>query len=132
MQMELTLPGGATQAVAIEYGGNGGNHFAVGDFDFDGDIDAADWLIHNAGRGTELTGMSVAQGYHLGDIDGSGEIDVVDFVLFKQRFEEANGAGSFAAMVAMPEPSTLQFLAGTRLWYGRTSCTASHEPNSST
>jgi glycerophosphoryl diester phosphodiesterase len=118
IQMKLTLPEGATLAVAVEYGGNGGNPFAAGDFDFDGDIDAADWLIHNAGRGTDLTGTSVAQGYRLGDIDGTGEIDVVDFVFFKQRFEEANGAGSFAAMIAIPEPSTLQLLAGALLFFG--------------
>jgi glycerophosphoryl diester phosphodiesterase len=98
------------------------DEFRVIAFDW-GFLDALDGLnpaynLGALGSGTELTGMSVAQGYHLGDIDGSGEIDVVDFVLFKQRFEEANGAGSFAAMVAMPEPSTLQLLAGALLVSG--------------
>jgi glycerophosphoryl diester phosphodiesterase len=116
LRMEMTFPRGNTDPLAIEYEGNGGKSFALGDFDFDGDLDAADWLIHNAGRGANLTGLSIAQGYHLGDINGSGQIDMTDFILFKQHFEGTNGAGSFAAMVMVPEPSTLLLLLVTPLF----------------
>ncbi len=110
LSLELSLPGGETRTVGVEYEGNGGNPYEFGDFDFDGDIDTDDWLIHNAGRGTDLTGLSIAEGYQRGDFDGSGVIDLADFVGFKGAFETANGAGSFAAMVGVPEPSTLWLL----------------------
>ncbi len=104
LRMEWTLPGDDAQPLAVEYEGNDGKPFKFGDFNFDGNLDAADWQIHNLGRGTDLTGLSIAEGYQLGDIDGNGQIDMTDFVLFKGRFEEANGAGSFAAILSVPEP----------------------------
>ena len=125
LQIEMTLPGGSTQTVTVEYEGNNGNPFEFGDFDVDGDIDVADWLIHNAGRGADLTGLSIAEGYRLGDIDGSGQIDMVDFVLFKERFEEANGAGSFAAMSGVPEPSAVTLL-GSTLLFGLLFCSSTN------
>ena len=125
LQIEITLPGGNIQAITVEYEGNRGNPFELGDFDVDGDIDVADWLIHNAGRGADLNGLSIAEGYRLGDIDGSGQIDMVDFVLFKERFEEANGAGSFAAMSGVPEPSAATLL-GSTLLFGLLLCSSTN------
>ena len=43
----------------------------------------------------------------MGDLNGDFRNDHADFVIFKAAFEAANGAGSFAAMLAfVPEPCT--------------------------
>jgi hypothetical protein len=41
----------------------------------------------------------------LGDLNGDFRNDFADFAHFKTMFEGANGAGSFAAMLAVPEPA---------------------------
>lgn len=77
--------------------------------DLNGDctVDDADWIRFRAGQHTDMTGLSHAEAYSYGDLNNDQANDHADFVLFKAAFDEAQGAGSFAAMVArVPEPST--------------------------
>jgi endonuclease/exonuclease/phosphatase family metal-dependent hydrolase len=92
-----------------------------GDFDANGLIDIADWSILRANQHAELTGLSADDAWRLGDLNGDFRNDFTDFVEFKMMFDGVNGAGSFAAMLAVPEPAgaviallALCFLAGSR------------------
>ncbi len=86
--------------------------YPQGDLNFDGVINGQDWLTYVAGLGTFSPGFSVAQSYRQGDLTGDLVNDHADFLVFKSLFEAANGAGSFAAMLArVPEPSSCLLLA---------------------
>lgn len=108
---ELLLPDGEIQNVAVLYEGNGGNAFEPGDMDFSGGtINALDWQVYNAGRGVDLTGLSPAEAYQMGDLDDDGDNDIADFLAFKALYEADNGAGSFAALSGVPEPTSVLLL----------------------
>jgi hypothetical protein len=78
-----------------------------GDLDFDGLVGAQDWTQFIAGSESDMSGLSAIQQYERGDLDGDGRNSIQDFLLFKQLFDDANGEGSFAAMLAeVPEPSS--------------------------
>jgi hypothetical protein len=80
----------------------------TGDLNFDGALNVQDWLLFVAGSETEMNGYSAIQRYERGDLDGDGQNSFSDFALFKEGFEFANGAGSFAAMLAsVPEPTAI-------------------------
>ncbi len=79
-----------------------------GDLNSDGKLDLQDWNVYIAGLGADLSGMSVGEAFFFGDLTGDLANDHADFLAFKSAFEAANGAGSFASMLAnVPEPSTL-------------------------
>jgi hypothetical protein len=82
--------------------------FLMGDFTNDGNVTTADWMVLRANQHTNLSSKSASEAYLLGDMNGDKASNFEDFRLFKQFFEDTNGAGSFAVMVAgIPEPSTL-------------------------
>ncbi len=106
VHMVLNLAGGVSRTVDVNFVGNGGEKWAIADLDFDTDIDTADWIIFNANSETDLSAFSVAESYQRGDLDSDGINSVLDFGIFKDRFNTANGIGSFEAMIAgVPEPS---------------------------
>lgn len=75
----------------------------TGDFDSDGDIDAADWLLFAVGLGANSPGST--------DLTGDGVSNFADFQRFKELFENFNGAGSFETLRGVvPEPSTMPLL----------------------
>jgi glucose/arabinose dehydrogenase len=78
----------------------------LGDVDRSGGIDAGDWALVRNNFSADLTGLSTAQAMALGDLNADFRNDEVDFGLFKNAYEEFNGAGSFAAMLQVPEPSS--------------------------
>jgi hypothetical protein len=83
------------------------------DLNFDGSLNAGDWPLFIAGAEADMTDLTTIERYDLGDLDGDGKNSIEDFLLFKQLFELANGAGSFAAMLAgVPEPSVAVIFAG--------------------
>lgn len=91
----------------------------AGDFDANGLINVADWAILRANQHANLTGLSADDAWRLGDLNGDFRNDFADFAAFKTMFEGVNGAGAFAAMLAVPEPAgavvaliALCFLAG--------------------
>ena len=65
-----------------------------------------DWLAFRAGIGADFSTSTEIEGYQMGDLDFDGDNDVEDFVAFKELYELDNGPGSFAAIAAVPEPST--------------------------
>lgn len=78
---------------------------ARGDFNYDGSLDIADWLIFTEHHLTDLSALSSVEQYRHGDLDFDGDNDYGDFRIFKADFETVNGPGSFAAMLGVPEPA---------------------------
>jgi Zinc carboxypeptidase/Cytosolic carboxypeptidase N-terminal domain len=83
--------------------------FAVpADLNFDGVLDADDWLAFIAGSETDLSGLTEIEQYARGDLNGDGMNDILDFAIFKQTYVQQNGAGAFAALFEnVPESSSL-------------------------
>ena len=83
-----------------------------GDFTFDGVVNTADWKVLQSNLYSDMSYGSLSQAREFGDLNGDLLIDRRDFVLFKEFFTAANGAGSFAAMLqGVPEPSSLLLVA---------------------
>ena len=111
IQAEFSFAGGVTIEANVNYVGNSGKKFEVGDLNYDGSLTVDDWTIFVAGLELDLTGLSDAQAYQTGDLNYGGINSVVDFDIFKTAFEAANGLGSFELMLAgVPEPCALVLL----------------------
>ncbi|MEM9352322.1 MAG: hypothetical protein AAGA92_04860 [Planctomycetota bacterium] len=82
--------------------------FYQGDFDEDGDVDANDLALWQAGFG--LAGAGV--GHSDGDADGDGDVDLADIAVWQQQF---GNAAVVAASYAVPEPATALALAAFSL-----------------
>jgi hypothetical protein len=109
--------GGQALPGILTFTGNGGAPFESGDLNTDGAINSADWMILRTNQHTSLSGNSLAQAYRLGDLTGDTMNNHADFVAFKTAYDAANGAGSFAAMVAsVPEPSTVVLASAAGLY----------------
>ena len=83
--------------------------YATGDFDLNGVINSADWVILRTHQLENVSSKSLAEAYRLGDLNGDKLNNHADFVAFKSLYDAANGTGAFVAMVAatgVPEPST--------------------------
>jgi len=92
----------------VTFEGNGGEPFAVGDFNIDGSISSLDWNILRTNQHTNLLSLSQLAAYALGDMTGDLQNNHPDFVAFKIAYDAFNGAGAFAAMVnSVPEPSSI-------------------------
>lgn len=105
LAIALTFTGGVTRTANVNFVGNGGERFEVGDLNFDGSLSAADWTLFVAGGDMDLSALSPAQAYQLGDLNNDGVNDLADFGAFKTAYEAANGAAAFAALFAVPEPT---------------------------
>jgi hypothetical protein len=113
--MQLNLSGGVTRTVSVNYVGNGGAPWQIGDLNFDNNITAADYSVLVQFAETSLAGLTRVEAYRRGDLDGDGINSTVDFLQFKDIYEAANGgSGSFALMLAnfnaVPEPGTATLL----------------------
>ncbi len=119
--------GWPTEPARVYFGGDDGTTFKdlqvtvstpstrLGDFNSDGDITSADWVILRDNQLADLSGMTFQDAYFLGDVTADLANNHADFTAFKQIYDEANGVGAFAAMAAgVPEPSSaaLAALAG--------------------
>lgn len=107
VEMELLLADGSIVNAQVFYSGNGGESFALGDLNFVGGVDEADWAIFRANLFSTFAPNGEST-YGLGDLDGDGDNDRTDFALFQAAFDAANGPGSFAATIqAVPEPTSV-------------------------
>ena len=106
LKLEVVLSDNRINSYSVEYTGGPSGGFAVGDLNFDGTINAADWPIYNAGRGVDLSSVSSAAAYGMGDLDGDLDNDIADFVLFKTLFTASQGATAWAALGTVPEPTS--------------------------
>jgi hypothetical protein len=89
-----------------------GPRIQFGDFNNDGAVNSADWVIFRTNQETNLSGLSIQDAYFRGDLNRDLANNEQDFVLFKTSFDEANGVGAFVAMLAaVPEPSGLALIA---------------------
>jgi endonuclease/exonuclease/phosphatase family metal-dependent hydrolase len=69
-------------------------------------ITAADWTIFRNGQHADMSGLNHSQAWAMGDLNGDFQNNHADFVLFKTAYEAAHGAGSFALMLQIPEPTS--------------------------
>jgi hypothetical protein len=76
------------------------------DLNMDTQVNAADWLLYNAGRGVDLSGLSKAAAYQMGDMDGDFDNDIADFVRFKELYLAAAAPVASELLVTVPEPTT--------------------------
>jgi hypothetical protein len=108
LEITFQFDGGITRKANVNFIGNSGKRFGVGDLNFDGLLTVADWTAFNAGGEADLSALSVAQQYRAGDLNEDGENNIFDFGLFKNAYEAVNGLGSFDAMIAaVPEPTVV-------------------------
>jgi hypothetical protein len=102
----------SVRATTVGFNGANIDHLLVeagwaADLDRNGIVTAADWNLFKSGQGANMSSMSLEQTYFLGDLNGDRQHDLFDFFEFRKSYEEANGGGSFATMLAVPEPTTL-------------------------
>ena len=102
---------GTIKSLLAEFTGNGGNRFAEGDLNSDGDVDPSDWQAFRTASAATLGGATATQAYLGGDFDGDFDKDIFDFDHFVAAYDAANGGGAFAAMLAVPEPASIVLLA---------------------
>lgn len=109
LEIEFLLENGSTIQGAVEYTGNGGESFRLGDFDFDNEIDLDDFEILNNGIFSDVSTLTDTAAYLEGDINSDGMVDELDFVTFKNIY--LAGGGSAAALagfgVQVPEPTSI-------------------------
>jgi hypothetical protein len=93
---------GAVDDAALTASGAG-----VGDFNVDGIFNATDWNTLRSNQLADLSSLNGKQKYLAGDLNADGFNNHADFLLFKNAYDQANGPGSFVAMLsAVPEPTT--------------------------
>ncbi|MCG8451429.1 MAG: PEP-CTERM sorting domain-containing protein, partial [Pirellulales bacterium] len=81
------------------------------DTNMDGAVTVVDWVQFKSGQNAEMSALTLLQSFQLGDIDHDLDNDIDDFIAFKFAYEEIHGVGSFAALLSVPEPSTLVLFA---------------------
>jgi hypothetical protein len=77
-----------------------------GDLDQSGILDVGDWLLFRANLFSDLTGLTAWDAYWQGDLNSDGFNNEFDFDLFKRAYEFRYGAGSFAELLQVPEPTS--------------------------
>ncbi len=103
----LNFSGGVSRTANVNFEGNNGSRFPMGDLDFDGELTVDDWAILLANGEADLGGLSRVQAYQSGDLSGDNANNIIDVGLFKDAFDFNNGPGAFAAMISqIPEPNT--------------------------
>lgn len=101
--------GQVVNGIVAYLGGVNNLPYTNGDFNLDGAINSADWVILRTNQLSNLSTKSLAEAYRLGDLNGDKVSNHADFVAFKSLYDAANGAGAFVAMVAatgVPEPTS--------------------------
>ena len=84
--------------------------YLIGDFNFDGQLDASDWPLLRDNYGDDNSDLLIYDAYIRGDINRDGFTDLRDFLQFKDAFDAANGAGAFDDML-VPEPGGMIWIA---------------------
>jgi hypothetical protein len=79
----------------------GGGTGVIGDYNHNGVVDAADYIIWRNNMGTTGTPGTVP-----GDGTGDGVVDQADYNLWKSKFGNTAGSGSSLVGASVPEPTT--------------------------
>lgn len=77
-----------------------------GDLNADTHVNNNDWTLFKSGQGANFAGFSTLESYIHGDLDGDLDHDLTDFALFRDFYDQANGAGSFGSLLSVPEPTS--------------------------
>jgi hypothetical protein len=101
------LTDGSVLPVRIVYTGSA---ITLGDLTGDANINGLDWTAFKSAQGTNFTGLTTAQAYLAGDLDNDKDRDLGDFLLFRTAYDAVNGAGSFADLLSVPEPTAVAML----------------------
>jgi hypothetical protein len=81
--------------------------YDVADLDSDHDVDIDDFNQFLAGIHTDLTGLTPEEAYEKGDLNGDMLSNFADYLIFRDAYNMAQGAGAFDALVAnVPEPGS--------------------------
>jgi Glucose / Sorbosone dehydrogenase len=85
-----------------------------GDYNRDGHVDAADYIVWRRSMGQNLAPYSGADG------SGNGTVDEADFEFWRERFGDSLGGAGATAEATVPEPASalLLSLAALRMWVG--------------
>lgn len=115
IQLELLLDDGTKLNFNAIYEGNGGQPFADGDLDFDGDVDADDYAVLRDNGHSDLSGLSAAEAYSMGDLNGDGFNNIRDYALLRTIFDSLGQSEAFISAElnygrAVPEPGGLGLL----------------------
>lgn len=87
-----------------------------GDISGNCSLGVEDWNLLRTNQHADLTGLSSSQAFQRGDLNGDFRNNHADFVIFKQAYESLMGVGSFAHLLAVPEPASIfTALIGTML-----------------
>ncbi len=76
---------------------------STGDFDGNGTVDAADFVMWRTTLGQTGTGLRA-------DGNGNGIVDTDDLLVWRARFGQTTGSGAGFDVIAVPEPTTLLLL----------------------
>jgi hypothetical protein len=89
-----------------------------------------------SGLHADLSSLTGEDAQRLGDMNGDFENNYFDFVLFKNAYDAANGAGAFASAVQAPEPTGAAAMAAggvgvlfARRFWGPSVNFSPHTPN---
>jgi hypothetical protein len=80
------------------------------DLNGDGTLDLDDFLQYIVGMHKNFTGMSASDAYAMGDLNGDLRNNYSDLLLFRQAYNDFNGAGAFEAALSVPEPAATGLL----------------------
>ncbi|TWT92916.1 Dockerin type I repeat protein [Botrimarina colliarenosi] len=106
MLVEVRDAAGNDIPVIVRYTGNGGQPLGLADYNANGIVDSTDWANVRSGLISDVSALQPIQAYLAGDLNSDGRVDSTDFRQFKTLYESDNGLGSFAALLAVPEPTS--------------------------
>lgn len=108
VRIELTLADGTLVAMYPDYTGTA---IAAADFNVDGAVTLADYQTLLTNVHSNVSTLTQIETNRLGDMTRDRVINFNDFSAFRLAYDEINGVGAFAQMVAeIPEPSSFALL----------------------
>lgn len=108
-EFKVVTASGETLRLPLTY--TGGVTYEFLDLNFDGTINIQDWVTFRNNVGNDLSVLSTtAQLYRNADLNTDGRHDTADFVIFADAYDAAVGAGAFARIQNVPEPTTFAML----------------------
>jgi hypothetical protein len=112
--LQILRTDGSIFSVPVTFSGTGNFSapFLVGDLNFNGEVDPADWPIYLSHALTSFPStLSRAERYQRGDFNNDGANNLTDMDMFIDSYDLNNGSGAFARMIAgIPEPSSCVLL----------------------
>ncbi|QDV73971.1 dockerin type I domain-containing protein [Botrimarina mediterranea] len=106
VQVEVRDAAGNDVPIIIRYTGNGGEPLGLADYNGNGVVDSTDWVNVRDNLISDVSALQPIERYLAGDLNSDGQVNSTDFRQFKTLYEADNGVGSFATLLAVPEPTS--------------------------